>query len=135
MAVKEIVKTGDGAFSIPGPIRLAPDGKIGVEAITQVNALLAAVAKKFNQGLSMGTGEQGTQAGNLFGQYLEFTSPSVADTEFALPHGLGYTPVGYLVVKRDKAGTLYVSSSGSWKSDTVYFKDSAGTALNLIILF
>jgi hypothetical protein len=135
MAIKSIVKTGDGVMSTPGPIRLTEDGKIGVEAITQVNALLSALIKKFNQGLSLGTGEQATQAGNIFGQFLEFTTPSVADSEFSMPHGLDYTPVGYLVVKQSKAGSLYVSSSGSWKRDAAYFKCDVGAVTFLIILF
>jgi hypothetical protein len=134
--IKPIIKQTDWAFSEPGPIRLAEDGKIGVEAITQLNSLIAAIAKRLNQGLSLGSGDQATQTGNIFGQWIEVTStPSVADTEFQLPHGLGRTPVGYFVAKRDKAGTLYVSSAGSWNRDVVYFKDSGAAVLLLIMIF
>lgn len=103
--------------------------------MTQLNSLIASIAKRLNQGISLGTGAQSTQTGNIFGQWIEWVTPSVADTEFAVPHGLDKTPIGYFVAKRDKAGTLYVSSSGSWKKNVAFFKDSGAAVTILFMIF
>ena len=135
MVDKSIVHVSDGKLSEPGPIRMTPDGKIGIEALNQLNQYMAALVKKINRGLSRGTGENATLTGNLYGQFLEFTTPSVADTEFEVPHGLGQLPIGFDTVLVDKAAILYSSSYGSWSDNLIYLKCSATSALCLIGIF
>jgi hypothetical protein len=135
MALNEIVYSGEGVISEPGPIRLNKDGTVGVEALNHLNALMAAIIQKMNRGLSRGNGQNATLTGNLFGQYLEFVTPSVADVEFQVPHGLDYTPVGYNLLNIDSKGYLYSSSIGSWGPEKIYLKSSVGGALCLIELF
>ena len=135
MVDKKIIQVKDGKISEPGPIRVEKDGKIGVQAINQLNSYMGAVVRKMNRGLSRGTGEQGTLTGNLFGQYIEFTTPSVADTEFEVPHGLGQVPIGFDTVLTNKAANLYSSSYGSWSDSLIYLKCNVGSTLCLIGLF
>ncbi len=135
MPQNPIVYSGDGVISAPGPIRLTEDGKVGVEAIVQLNSLMSAIIRKINKGLSRGNGANATLTGNLFGQFLEFVTPSVADTEFTVPHGLDYTPVGYNLANIDSKGYLYSSSIGSWSPTKIYLKCSIGSALCLIEVY
>jgi len=133
--IRPIIKTGEGAFAIPGPIRLTKDGKIGIEALNQLNSLISAVAKTLNEGISLGTGDQGTLAGNLRAQYIEVITPTIADTEFVVPHGLGRRAIGYDISKIDKGGIVYVSSAGSWSSTLAYFKCTTGDSLVLMRIY
>ena len=136
MARRPLLKTGIGAISDPGRLRLNKDGKLGPEAIAAFNDFLASVVKLLNKGLSFGNGEQSTQVGNFYAQYVEFTAPSVADTEIAIPHGLGYIPIGYWeVFCATKNAKLYVSRYGSWGEDEFYLKSNTASVLYKIIVF
>lgn len=55
------------------------------------------------------------------------------NTEFAVVHGLGYVPTGYLVTRKDKACDIYTSTGGTaWTEDTIYLKSSvANCAITL----
>lgn len=135
MVDKKIVQVSNGKISEPGPIRMSTDGKIGIEALNQLNSYMAALVKAINRGLSRGTGANATLTGNLYGQFLEFTTPSVANTEFEVPHGLGQLPIGFDPCLIDKAGILYTSSYGSWSDSMIYLKCSATSALCLIAIY
>ncbi len=134
MARRLLLKTGEGAISSPGRIRVDKDGKLGAEAIAALNNLLATIIRKFNAGLSWGNGNQGTQTGNLFSQYADFITPSGALTEFAVPHNLGKVPIGCWPVYLDKAAILYASSPGSWGRETIFLMCDTGTVEAKIIL-
>jgi hypothetical protein len=69
-------------------------------------------------GLSLGEGNSGEYAGNIDGRYITFTS-TTADIDIPLAHGLGRTPIGYLVVSRSNAGTVYDSTT-AWNSTSMY---------------
>ncbi len=135
MVEKKIVQVASGKISEPGPIRMTSDGKIGVDALNQLNGYIAELVKKINRGLSRGTGVNATLTGNLFGQFVEVTTPSVADTEFIVPHGLGQVPIGFDTVLVDKAAILYSSSYGSWGRQHIYLKCNVGTTVARIGLF
>ena len=94
-------------------------------ALTQA---LRAIIRKMNGQISLGVGTTGHRAGNLDAQYVDVLTPSVADTEFAVPHGLGRLAAGYDVVRRDKAVTVYDSNFGSWNTSLVLLKASVASA-------
>jgi hypothetical protein len=135
-AIRPLIKTGVGVLSDPGRIRLDEEGKLGTDAIRIFNDFLAVIVKKFNSGLSFGTGAQSTQVGNLRAQYIRFTAPAAADTEMEIPHGLGAIPIGYWPIFHDtKDADLYVSSHGSWGKDKLFLKSSVGAVEWRIIVF
>ena len=48
---------------------------------------------------------------NLNSYIVQFTSPRVADTEFAVPHECGEVPKGAFILAQTKSGTLYRSGT------------------------
>ncbi len=58
---------------------------------------------------------------------VEVTTPK-ANVEFEIHHGLGRTPTGYDVRRRDKACTVYDSGVGSWNKTTMRLKCDAADA-------
>ena len=54
-----------------------------------------------------GNGNTGKDGENIFGQWLNITTNAVANTEDTFSHSCGVTPIGYIIVSQDKAGSLY----------------------------
>jgi len=124
----------DGIIAPPAPIRLTEDGNVSPATVLAINQTLAAIVKHINGGLSVGTGQARSRVGNFQNQWLVFTSPSAADTEFELPHGLGRTPIGFTTWFVNKAGVLYIDNYGSWNRDRILLKCSTGTTACVIEL-
>lgn len=61
---------------------------------------------------------------NIAGEFQQFTSHAVADTEFSVNNTLGSIPVGYMIIWQDKAGSLYQGpSTGTvWTDSLIYLK-------------
>lgn len=98
---------------------------------TVANALTSAIKAlitKVNGLISLGTGESGHRAGNLDAQYIDVLTPSVANTEFSVPHGLKRVIIGYDVVRRDRAAHIYDSSYGSWDDQLIFLKCDVASA-------
>jgi hypothetical protein len=68
----------------------------------------------------------GSTSENIKGQFLTFTTSATPNTESTISHTLGITPVGFIVVNKDKAGDLYASTT-AWTSSRVYFKSSVAS--------
>ena len=131
MAIREVIPDKTSGMGDIPPIALQ-DGKMSGPTAAYLTAALRTIIAKFNGGISYGGGNSGYRAGNLDAQYIDVFTPSVADTEFTVPHGLGRKPIGYDVVRRDKAAVVYDSSGGSWGSDAIYLKcNVASTTIKL----
>ncbi len=87
----------------------------------------------FSQGrVRFGTGTDGDRGENISGSFQVVTT-SGADTEVAVAHGLGAAPIGFLVLRQDKAGTFY--DSGTAYDDTnIYIKCSTATVTATLFL-
>lgn len=71
---------------------------------------------------------------NISGQWQTYTTNAVANTEDTIAHTLGSVPVGYILVRADKAGVVYDSGT-TWTSSNIYLKCSvASTAVKLFLL-
>jgi hypothetical protein len=79
-----------------------------------------------------GTGVDGARGENISGEFQVFTAGS-ADAENTIAHTLGSVPIGYLVVKQSKAGSLY-SGSTAWSSTNIYLKCSVASVVFTIFL-
>ena len=81
-----------------------------------------------------GSTTDGYRGENISGEFQVFTSNATPDTEDEVAHTIGAIPVGYIVLKQDKAGSLYLGST-SWSSSSVYFKcDVASVAFTIFLL-
>lgn len=81
-----------------------------------------------------GSTTDGHRGENISGEFQVFTSNATPDTEDTVAHTIGAVPVGYIVLKQDKAGSLYMSGT-AWTSSNVYFKcDVASVAFTIFLL-
>jgi len=59
---------------------------------------------------------------------VNIVTPSTANSEFTVSvSGFNRTPIGYEVIKQDKAVNVY-NGSTTWAKDTLYLKASVATA-------
>lgn len=68
------------------------------------------------------------------GPVLTASAPAAPDTDFAVAHSLGVTPVGYIVVGRDMATTIY-NGTTSWDSSNIYLRSAIGGASISLLVF
>lgn len=66
-------------------------------------------------------------------QHQDVTTPG-ADTEFTITHGLGYVPVGFLVIRQDKAGSFYLSTTPA-TVDKIFLKCNVASVAARIMVF
>ncbi len=72
-------------------------------------------------------------ADNVDSVEVSFTSNASPNTEDTTAHGLGKIPIGYWVIRRDKAGILYDSGT-DFDATNIYTKcDVASTAFTIIV--
>jgi hypothetical protein len=134
MANRRLLQTGAGMVGRPSRIVLDRKGNFQTQAINSINAFMDSLTGKINGLLSFGDGAQSSLSGNIYGQYVEFTTPT-AGTQFAVDHGLSGTPFARLVVRQDAAGQLYDVNLGGWGDETVYFKcDATGILMKILLL-
>lgn len=76
--------------------------------------------------IRFGTATDGYRGENLSGGFKTLTSSAVADSEETIAHGLGATPVGFLVLRQDKAGSFYDSGT-AYDATNIYIKCSTAT--------
>ncbi len=105
----------------------------------QINVLQTQINKIFTclQGrVSFGTGVDGTQSGNIEGEWQAFTVSAGANVEFNVTHTIGSVPLGYLVVSQDKAGNLYQQAGTGtvWTSTQISLKSTVDAVTYLIYL-
>ncbi|MGH7411398.1 MAG: hypothetical protein ACREJ6_10140 [Candidatus Methylomirabilis sp.] len=134
MANRARIPNGVGMMAEPALLTAGPDGKIPISALQLLNGQLVDVFEKINGLISFGDGSHATQSGNINGQWIEGVTPSVADTEFEVFHGLGKRATGFFVLQMDKAAILYVSNIGSWASDVLYLKCNVASVTFRIIV-
>lgn len=132
MAIRAKIQDGEGAVGQLPDIALQ-DGKLTEKQALTVSAKIQQIIGRLNNGLSLGTGQTAHQAGNLDAQYVDVLMGD-ADAEVAIPHGLGRRPIGYWVVRRDRACIIYDSSNGSWSSTLLYLRsDTASATIRLLV--
>lgn len=134
MAIRRKLQDGSGSVGQLPPIALK-DGKLTEKLALAITDKMGQLIDKFNNGLSLGTGESGYQAGNLDAQFIDVLMPGVADTEIAIPHGLSRVPIGFLVVNKDRACNIYNSSLGSWSNTIMYLKSNVASATIRLLVF
>jgi hypothetical protein len=129
-----VIEDGIGAIPTVQPITLDPEGRISAPQAKSLLDVFRGIVAAVNGHLSLGSGITGHRAGNLDAQYIDFLCPAIRDTEFIVPHGLGRVPVGYVVVRIDRAANVYDSSVGSWSPTLLYLKcDTASASIRLMV--
>lgn len=70
---------------------------------------------------------------NIAGEFIIYTSNGSANTEDTIPHTIGSVPVGYIVLKQDKASNVYLGTT-TWTSSSIYLKQSGTTVATTLFL-
>lgn len=135
MAKRGLLKTGAGMIPIPPKIQFGLEGKLEQKAIASMNAFNSMIVRKLNGRLSLGDGSQSSLTGNTFGQYVEFVTPGVANTQFQIDHGLRKDVITRWIARQNKAAHLYDVNLSGWGSKSVYFKCDTASALFKVALF
>lgn len=98
--------------------------------VTQLSTYFQSFADEINGQIAFGNG---TDLENVRGKWITYVSNGVANTEDTVAHGLTVTPIGYLVVKQDKAGSVY-SGSTAWDTTNLYLKSNTATLTALLFV-
>lgn len=75
----------------------------------------------------------GIASENISGQFVTFTSSATPNAEFSVPHTLGATPIGWIVVNKNKAGDLYKGTT-VWTSLSIALKCSVASVTYKVFL-
>lgn len=102
-------------------------GQPEASSLQVVYEMVAKILQKLNGRIFLGTGQNGFRSGDLDAQNYNCISPGTANVEFAVPHGLARTPIGFDVIFRDTAGVVYASRAGSWSDTIIFLKCSVAT--------
>ena len=66
--------------------------------------------------------------------FASVTAPVTPGDEFAVEHGLGFEPIGFLVISKDRACDVYLSATAATK-DIIYLKATVADANLKIMVF
>lgn len=122
--------TGVGTLAEPAPLAI---DKVEPNHIQTLFAILQSIVRKLNGKLSLGDGVAGTIAGNFDGEPLDVYFPS-ANTPVTIRHTLNRVPVGYWVVRQDRACSVYDAADQSWSEQTLrLWSDVAGASVKLLL--
>ena len=105
--------------------------------LKDIDGDLKKIFEGFKGRIRFGAATDGYRGENISGEFQIFTSDAVADTEFAVAHGIGAVPVGRIIIYQDKAGHLYQgpATGTAWTSTNVYFKcDVASVTFAVFLL-
>lgn len=75
----------------------------------------------------------GVAVDNIYGRWLPIELPAIANTEMIANHDLGTIPVGYIVVRRDKAGVVYDGVT-PWTTTQISLKSNQASLVALIFV-
>lgn len=123
-------QTGIGALTRINPIKANTEANI-VAAIAALFAAVNTIIDAVNGRISLGDATSFAWTGNLDAVEIEWVTPSVANTEFAIPHLLGRIPVRAERTRADRACDVYDSGT-AWTKDQIYLKCSVAGALVLL---
>jgi hypothetical protein len=134
MPTRPRVKEVTAIISEPPVLRLGEKGEMSANLLSSLNLFLQEIAKKVNGYLSLGGGNHAAWAGNVDAQYVELTFGS-ADSEMMIPHGLNRLPIGVIVVRRDRACSVYDGSDNTWGKKYLYLKCDTESAVVRLLVF
>lgn len=68
-------------------------------------------------------------------QFEDVTTPATPGDEFAIEHGMGVLPIGYLVIKAASAGVGVYDGATAWTTEKIYLRSTAGAVAVRIMVF
>lgn len=134
MPRKSRIYNGFGMVGSPPDFQVDQEGNLAASLVSQLNVQSQGLVRKLNGHLSFGNGQPSSNAGNFDAVWIDFLTPSVADTQFAVYHPLGRLPAGVGVWRQDAAAILYDLNIGGWNVEKIYFGCDVGSITFRILL-
>lgn len=134
MAISTRIRKGVGAIADMPPITLA-EGKLTNQQAAYMTDSIRTIIRTLNGGISFGDGSNSSLSGNIDGQTREFYF-DLANTDYEVPHGLGRTPIGVIVLDVNVNGAVVRGNlRGDWNASRLFLRCSqaATTALFVIV--
>jgi hypothetical protein len=118
-------------YAYPSFPAIFADGQPGIrqfdrDLLTTLSAWASNLAAILDAGISVDDNMDATR--------ISVTSHATPGTQFSVAHGLGKTPLGYIVCGQNKAGTLYYGATATDKT-TLYLKSDASSATFNLLVF
>lgn len=117
---------------IPEPIPIPEDAED--KEFHFLNQLRGVTSVARNLTFTNGAIANNDKAGNMRAVWCVYTSNGTANTEDAVPHTLGYVPVGFFAAAPNKAATIYVGPT-AWTKTHIYLKTSVATVIWQLMVF
>jgi hypothetical protein len=115
------------------PITLS-EGKLTEQQAAYISDTVRGIIRTLNGKLTFGNGDNASQSGNIDGQTREYYF-AAKNTDVEIPHGLGRTPIGIIVLDVTVDGAVVRGSlRGDWNSERLYLRCSADTCTALFVI-
>lgn len=82
----------------------------------------------------VGFGQDGVTRDNIDGNWINVVTPVAPNTDFTIDHNLLRLPVGYLLMRTDRAVNIYNGSLADSKTQITLRADVASVAVRLFII-
>lgn len=89
------------------------------------------LARVFNGSIGFG---DGTHSDNISGAWAAVADTGGANTNFTVTHNLGRLPVGYILMKADRAVSIYTGSVAATTTQLTLKANVANAAVSLFVL-
>lgn len=67
-------------------------------------------------------------------RFAEVTSHATPDTEYSIEHSLRTIPLGFIVIKQDKAAVTYQGAT-AWDTEKIYLKTNVASVAIRVLIF
>lgn len=113
-----------------------PDGVVQDTELDRMAGFINKLHTLLASGVSVGTGESSSAAGNLSGQFIDWVFSATPDSLETIPHGLGKAPVAVIPVRMDRACIIYDTNFGAgWGySQIQLYCNTASAKVKLLLL-
>jgi hypothetical protein len=89
------------------------------------------LANILNGQISFGNG---TALDNMQGRWINVITPVAPDTDFTVTHSLGRIPVGFITIRTDKAGVIYLGTVAATAQDLTLKCSTASTTIRIFVI-
>lgn len=112
------------------------DGTVSPYELDRQMDLLNAVLPALLGGISLGSGESSSIAGNFRGQIIDWVFSATPNSLETIPHGLGVVPVAVIPLIKDRAGDIYDTTfrAGWGPSQIQLYCSVASVKVKLLVL-
>lgn len=119
-------RVGRPAFEGPVGFDLDKEGRPATAVVRSMHQALGRLVEALSGRLSLGDGVHAAWSGRVDGQWLRARTPTTPNTTFSIPHGLGRTPVGFVVYGKSAAVDVYNAPTRDHDDSQLWVRGTVG---------